>query len=122
MIFREATKNFLNVFDKNSKGFNITGIRAFFNDSYEVDDAQGEGDWTPKMFEEFEKLRGYNLKDHLPALFGKDAEEINKKVISDYRETISDLLLQKFTKPGEIGQKIIMLKFATKHTAHQQIF
>ncbi|MCB0746913.1 MAG: glycoside hydrolase family 2 protein, partial [Ignavibacteriae bacterium] len=94
----EATKNFLNVFDKNSKGFNITGIRSFFNDSYEVDDAQGEGDWTPKMFEEFEKLRGYNLKDHLPALFGKDAEEINKKVISDYRETISDLLLQRFTK------------------------
>ena len=70
-------------------------FRAFFNDSYEVDDAQGEADWTPRFFAEFEKRRGYDLRQHLPALFaGPDT-----RVLSDYRETISDLLLDEFTVP-----------------------
>ncbi|MFZ1288794.1 MAG: glycosyl hydrolase [Melioribacteraceae bacterium] len=93
-----AANNFLNFFDSAATDFDISGIRAFFNDSYEVDDAQGEADWTPLLFEEFEKLRGYNLKHYLPALFGNDSEENNKRVICDYRETISDLLLERFTK------------------------
>lgn len=92
-----STKNFLNYFDKHSEGFDISGIRAFFNDSYEVDDSQGEADWTQLMFEEFKNYRGYDLKDYLPALFGYDTEENNKRVLCDYRETISDLLLDRFT-------------------------
>jgi len=51
--------------------FNSNNIRAFFNDSYEVDDAQGEGDWTPLLFDEFKKHRGYDLKDYLPAFVWK---------------------------------------------------
>lgn len=92
-----AVEHFLNYFDKNAKGQRLNGIRAFFNDSYEVDDAIGEADWTPLMFQEFKKLRGYDLKNYLPALFGNDSEDINNRVICDYRETISDLLLNKFT-------------------------
>ena len=38
------------------------------------------------------------LKNYLPALFGDMDEDTNKRVLCDYRETISDLLLEKFTK------------------------
>ena len=93
-----AVKQYLEFFDKNAEDIRLKDIRAFFNDSYEVDDAQGEADWTPLFFEEFEKYRGYVLRNYLPALFGNDSEEINEKVLCDYRETISDLLLDRFTK------------------------
>ena len=94
----EAARNFLKDFDENVKDINLNGLRTFFNDSYEVDDAQGESNWTPLFFEEFQARRGYDLKQHLPALFGNDSEEMNSRVVCDYRETISDLLLDRFTK------------------------
>ncbi|NID10031.1 glycosyl hydrolase [Fibrivirga algicola] len=95
---KTATDHYLQRFDQAFKGYNLKSLRAFFNDSYEVDDASGEGNWTPNMFAEFSKRRGYDLKAHLPALFGKDTDETNKRVLSDYRETISELLLENYTK------------------------
>ena len=94
----KAVEDYLGHFDKNAESIQPEGIRAFFNDSYEVDDAQGVSDWTPLLFEEFKKYRGYDLRDYLPALFGNNSEEMNARVLCDYRETISDLLLDKFTK------------------------
>lgn len=94
----KAAKDFLAFYDKNAAGHDLSGLRAFFNDSYEVDDANGESDWTPLFFEEFKNLRGYDLREHLPALFGQASEEMNARVLCDYRETISDLLLNRFTK------------------------
>ena len=94
----EAIKKFLKFFDDEVKGMDLSGLRAFFNDSYEVDDAQGESNWTPLFFNEFQTRRGYDLKQNLPALFGNDSEEMNSRVLCDFRETISDLLLDRFTK------------------------
>lgn len=94
----QATSNYLKHFDEAFKGSNLTKIRSFFNDSYEVDDASGEASWTPLFFEEFKKRRGYELKDHLPALFSKNYTDQDKRVLCDYRETISDLLLDNYTK------------------------
>lgn len=62
---------------------------TFFNDSYEVADAT----WTPSLLREFEKRRGYKLEDHLPELMA-----FEPKVLSDYRETLGDLLLENFTE------------------------
>ncbi|QIA07449.1 glycosyl hydrolase [Draconibacterium halophilum] len=93
----EATRTFLKDFDDHAGNVDISGLRAFFNDSYEVDDASGQADWTPQFFEEFEARRGYDLRTQLPALFGNDTEDTNARVLCDYRETISDLLLEKFT-------------------------
>lgn len=93
-----ALFNYLSVFDKAFTGHDMSTLRAFFNDSYEVDDARGAADFTPALFQEFEKRRGYDLRDHLPALFGHDQEENNHRVLCDYRETLSDLLLEKFTE------------------------
>jgi hypothetical protein len=66
-----AIRNYLGRFDEAFKGRSLTGLRAFFNDSYEVDDASGQSDGTPALFEEFEGRRGYDLRQHLPELFGK---------------------------------------------------
>lgn len=63
-----------------------------------MDDAAGEADYTPDFFSEFKNRWGYDLKMFLPALFGNDDEEKVSRVRCDYRETISDLLLEKFTK------------------------
>ncbi|HRI80253.1 MAG TPA: glycosyl hydrolase [Cyclobacteriaceae bacterium] len=93
-----ALKHYLNRFDSAFAGKNIETLRAFFNDSYEVDDARGTANWTPTLFEEFQKLKGYDLREHLPALFGKDIEEKNKRILCDYRETIAELLLKNFTQ------------------------
>jgi hypothetical protein len=93
-----AVDNYFTKFDTVFKNRDISGLRAFFNDSYEVDDAAGQADWTPGFFDQFLKRRGYDLKQKLPALFGDEDEETNMRVLSDYRETISDLILENYTQ------------------------
>lgn len=95
---KEATRNYFKKFDVAFKGYDVSSIRALFNDSYEVDDARGQSNWTPTLFEEFQKRRGYDLKQHLPALFGKATADLNSRVLYDYRTTISDLILEDFTQ------------------------
>lgn len=94
-----ALAGYLKKFDDAYVGHRANRLRAYFNDSYEVDDASGESNWTPHFFEEFKKRRGYDLRDELPAFFGKDTPEKNARVLSDHRETISDLLLEEYTQP-----------------------
>jgi hypothetical protein len=94
-----ALAAYLAKFDRAYVGHRPERLRAYFNDSYEVDDAQGEANWTPRFFEEFQRRRGYDLRDELPAFFGRDTPEKNSRVISDHRETISDLLLESYTVP-----------------------
>lgn len=96
---RPALDAYLKKFDDALAGRDIKSFRAFFNDSYEVDDGGGNSNVTPDMFAKFERLRGYDLRDHLPALFGKATDDENARVLCDYRETISDLLIEEFTKP-----------------------
>jgi hypothetical protein len=95
---KTATQHYLQRFDERFKGRDLKGIRAFFNDSYEVDDAQGEANWTPLMFSEFQARRKYDLRQHLPALFNKASTDENQRVLTDYRETISELLLENYTQ------------------------
>lgn len=102
---KKATEKFLKDFDDKAKGMDLSGLRAFFNDSYEVDDARGESNWTPLFFDEFQTRRGYDLKHYLPALFGNGPEELNSRVLCDFRETISDLLLDRFTKVWAVWAK-----------------
>ncbi|MGH9939969.1 MAG: glycosyl hydrolase, partial [Blastocatellia bacterium] len=94
-----ALKNYLSKFDLAFAGRDTKSLRAFFNDSYEVDDADGESNWTPSFFAEFQRRRGYDLRNHLPALLGRDGAVKPARVLCDYRETISDLLLDEFTLP-----------------------
>jgi hypothetical protein len=101
----QALKNYLTKFDKAFTGKNISSLRSFFNDSYEVDDARGQSNWTPDFFNEFKSRRGYDLKNELSVLFATDNSDRYKRVLYDYRETISDLLLEKFTQPWHAWAK-----------------
>ncbi len=96
---RKAFDTYVKPFDDAFSGHDIKSFRAFFNDSYEVDDASGNSDATPDFFAEFERRRGYDLGNRLYALLGRGSPEENGRVLCDYRETISDLLLEEFTQP-----------------------
>lgn len=90
---RNSVTAYLKRFD-NAFNNKPNGIRAYFNDSYEVYGAN----WTPTFFDEFEKRRGYDLKKHLQELVGKDSVSDHvARLKSDYRETMSELLLFNFT-------------------------
>ncbi|MEL1252381.1 glycosyl hydrolase [Flavobacterium sp. DGU38] len=87
-------------------------IRAIFNDSYEVYGT----DFTPNFFEEFQNRRGYDLKKQLSMLLNEKDEEVSNRIRSDYRQTIADLLLNKFDKPWT--QWAHSKNFKTKLQAH----
>lgn len=89
----KAVNHYFERFSQAFKNTNTPSPNSFFNDSYEVYGA----DWTPAMLEEFEARRGYKLQDHLPA-FLSDTAATHSLLIQDYRETMSDLLLEVFTK------------------------
>ena len=85
---RQAVHNYLAHIEA---AFERTGTpypHTFFNDSYEV----AEATWTPSLLDEFEKRRGYRLQDYFLLLNDGDT-----KIVSDYRETLGDLLLENFT-------------------------
>jgi hypothetical protein len=67
-------------------------IRSFFSDSYEVFRAN----WTPDFLSEFKRRRGYDLLPYIKYLADTSATEIRQRVVTDYCETISDLLYDRF--------------------------
>lgn len=69
--------------------------RAIFNDSYEVYGT----DFTPDFFNAFEERRGYDLKPYLHLLMSTTDDEAGNRIKSDYRETLSELLLTEFNRP-----------------------
>ena len=88
-------EHYLSKFDSVFAKNNI-GIRAFYNDSYEVYGA----DWTEHFFEKFRNKRGYELGEHLNIFENKTTfTEEEKQIYSDYQLTISELLLEEFTQP-----------------------
>lgn len=92
-----AIDAYLKKFDDTFKGKDISYLRYYFNDSYEVDDSRGESNWTPDFMAEFQKYRGYDLRQHLPALLGLDTPDKNARVLYDYRQTINDLLIDHYS-------------------------
>ena len=94
---RDAIRAYLAPFDRAFSNRQGPRLRAFFNDSYEVDDASGQADWTTQLIVEFRKRRGYDLLRHLPALLASDPASSDPRLLADYRETVSDLLLDTFT-------------------------
>ena len=86
---KKAVSNYLQHIEDAFERTKTPYPHTFFNDSYEVEAAT----WTPTLFEEFEKRRGYKLENYLRQLLSGDT-----KILSDYRETLGDLLLENFTQ------------------------
>ena len=86
---KKAVSNYLQHIEEAFERTKTPYPHTFFNDSYEVEAAT----WTPTLCEEFEKRRGYKLENYLRQLLSGDT-----KILSDYRETLGDLLLENFTQ------------------------
>ncbi|MBP3756909.1 MAG: glycosyl hydrolase family 2 [Prevotella sp.] len=86
---RLAVKHYLERFDSAFAASGTPYPHNFFNDSYEVYGA----DWTPTLLDEFAKRRGYQLEKRLNFLL--DGES---RTLSDYRETLGEMLLENFTQ------------------------
>ncbi len=91
---RNAVKHYLSGFDQAFQQHQTAYPHTFFNDSYEVYQA----DWTPDFLEEFARRRGYRLEEHFPEFLQEPRDEKAARIVSDYRETVSDLLLERFTR------------------------
>ena len=84
---RETMERYLLPFDNafgNAK-FPLELIRSQFHDSFEY-----QGNWSPTLLERFSKSRGYDLRDHAEALFGRGDPDTVSRVKHDYRQTLDE--------------------------------
>ncbi len=91
----EAVKRYLQRFDTAFVNQKVEFPKNFFNDSYEVYGA----DWTPNLRAEFKARRHYDLYEHLKPFVTPDSirSDEDKRILSDYRETLAELLYENFT-------------------------
>jgi hypothetical protein len=70
------------------------GLVATHIDSWE----NGSQNWTPRMREEFQQRRGYDLFPFLPVITGRvvDSLEISERFLRDLRQTVSDLVVENY--------------------------
>ncbi len=89
-LYGQAMQNYLKRF---SEAFPQDGKavlpRAMYHDSYEYNTQ-----WAPDFPEQFEKRRGYRLQDHAADLFDESGSERAARVKADYRETVSDIMIE----------------------------
>jgi hypothetical protein len=66
------------------------GVRAMVTDSTEV----GSANWTPRLLDQFKRLRGYDARPWLPALTGViiGTRARTDAFLYDYRRTLADLM------------------------------
>ena len=69
-------------------------LRGIFDDSYEVYGAN----YSPEFLSSFQEKRKYDLLDYLPLLDEKPDNDMYRRLLCDFRETLSDMLLENFVK------------------------
>jgi hypothetical protein len=90
-FYGEAIRRYLERFSEAFAGYPGPKPRAMYHDSFEYG-----ANWSPDLFAEFERRRGYRLQSELPALLGEGPAERTARVKADYRETLSDLMAENF--------------------------
>ena len=90
----QAVDQYLSAFEQAFRDNRTATPNSFFNDSYEAYGA----DWTSGLLAWFQQRRGYKLEDYFPEFLDNSRTEITRRVVSDYRETLSELLLENFTQ------------------------
>jgi hypothetical protein len=88
-FYPDAITHYVQWFDKPFATYKPK-LDAIFQDSYEY-----VSNWSPDFLQQFQALRGYSIEPHMSALLGNEANDETSRVKSDYRETISDLLVTK---------------------------
>ncbi|GAB6164198.1 glycosyl hydrolase [Thermostilla marina] len=64
--------------------------RAFYYDSFE-----NPGNWCAEFLDAFARLRGYRLDDHAADLAQAGKTDESRRIVCDYRETLSELLIER---------------------------
>ena len=73
---RQSVEHYLKTFDQAFEQSGVPYHHTFFNDSYEVYNA----DWTPRMLEEFKARRGYALEDYVEDFLGTSSNSKSDNV------------------------------------------
>ncbi len=90
LFYPQAMDNYLAVFEEAFGAYNGLKPRAMYHDSYEY-----RCNWSPNLLDDFEKRRGYSLRQHLPVLLDtKRMDDPAQRIRYDYRETLSDLMIE----------------------------
>ncbi len=84
----DALKFYLERYNNAFSNFTEIGLRAQYHDSYEYYRAS----WTNGLFDLFLKAYGYDLRNHLPALF--DTLGTDSQIKADYRRLLANLHLK----------------------------
>lgn len=68
-------------------------LRYYYEDNHEISVFYN---WTPTMFEEFQKRRGYDARRYLAALNGEIVEsaELTDRFLCDWRRTVADCVAE----------------------------
>ena len=90
----QAVRNYFARFDSAFNGYMGPIPRAFYHDSFEAAGCNGTDDFMA----EFHQRRGYDFNQWLHAFYGAAGQETVGRVLCDFRETVSDLLLDHFTR------------------------
>lgn len=110
-FYGEAMRAYLVRFTDAFAAYQGSRPRSMYHDSYEY-----SSDWSPDLFAEFEKRRGYRLQTQLPLFFGTEKDDRTARVKGDYRATISDLMVERFA-PAWVGWAH-QQGFVTRYEAH----
>jgi len=92
-----AVEDYLAGFAARAAGMQPDTVRAYYHDSFEY-----AIDSSPDLLDEFLRRQGYDLRHHLPALFGRADEDPSlrndsvARVRCDYRETVAEMLHDNF--------------------------
>jgi hypothetical protein len=87
--YPQAMRHYLERFTKAFNDYRGAKPRAMYHDSYEY-----RTNWSPDLLAQFERRRGYRLQDHLAELTSAASPDRAARVISDFRETISDMMIE----------------------------
>jgi hypothetical protein len=116
---KEAVRKYINTYldmYKNATGglMGAKGLGYMILDSYEA----GHMNWTKDFPKEFQKRRGYDIKQWVPVLTGrvvKDAEA-SEKFLWDFRKTIGEMIVENhYDLIGEELHKRGMKRYTESH-------
>lgn len=89
-----AVKHYLDRFDRAFESSGCKTPDTFFNDSYEVYNA----DWADNILDEFRRDHGYSLELYIPEFIDeKNHNELRARIVRDYRYTLGRMLRENFT-------------------------